>query len=141
MEFIRLFVTIFLMFSMSILNAAPRYSETKIINYAKSLDVARLDPKLQSQSLDGWLRHGPAKIQELEWKIANCCNCDRNDGRLCVKFIFQRAIGIDGYGMLIVGDTFHGIRGEPVLESLATEIYEPGNLSELPKFFELQEET
>ena len=92
------------------------YTDDQVLQYAKSIDVAKLDPILPSQPLEEWLVRGPAQIDELNWWVSRDCDLkdakpDRNgDLPLCVKIPFRRG-NVSGIGMLRVGTLKHGIIG------------------------------
>jgi hypothetical protein len=54
------------------LTASARVTEQQVVRYAKALDVAKLDPTLSSQRLDGWLRSGPARLDAVKWEMSDC---------------------------------------------------------------------
>ena len=94
------------------------YIEDQVLHYAKTIDVAKLDPTLPSQPLEEGLLRGPAQIDELNWWVSRDCDLkdampDRNgDLPLCVKIPFRRG-NVSGIGMLRVGTLKHGIIGKP----------------------------
>src|SRR5262249_19046173 len=94
------------------------YTDDDVLNYAKSIDVAKLDSTLSSQRLDEWLRHGPARIDTLNWFVSRDCDlkCPEADAdgdlSLCVKVGFRRR-NIIGFGVLKVGTLKHGVGGQP----------------------------
>jgi hypothetical protein len=128
----RLFVFVSLLLVMGWGDAAL-CSDTASIDYAKAVDVATLDPALPSQPLDLWLRSGAAPFDDLQWKVGNCCNCDRRDERLCVRFTFAKA-GVNGSGTLVIGTRKGGVKGSPRLETLEVPpVTTLRRLSDLPR--------
>src|SRR5689334_4898370 len=71
-----------------------RYSDDELVLYAKSIDVAKLDSTLSSRPLEEWLLRGPARIDEVYWRVK--IDCDLKDPEpdtsgdypLCVKIGF-----------------------------------------------------
>jgi hypothetical protein len=104
----------------SCLAAKARYSEKQVINYAKALDVTKLDPTLSSQRLDEWIRSGPAHLGMVTWEMSDC---DLKGGDpnipapLCVKIRFNRD-GVGGWVIITVGTFRDGIKGEPRVEDI-----------------------
>ena len=108
-------------------------STRTVVAYARSLDVATLDHGLSSQPLAQWLER-EAHLRNVNWSVSNCCDCDTDDGRLCVRFAFDDD-GVQGVGIVKLGSRKHGIEGSPHLESLEVgPVWDPNmKLSELPK--------
>jgi hypothetical protein len=133
----------------ALISSAPAqeqsYTEDELVRYAKSIDVAKLDSTLPSQPLEEWLRRGPARIDELNWRIS--LDCDLKDQKpdaegdlpLCVKVGFRRG-SIAGFGVLTVGTRKLGIKGPPVFEYL--DVLSPSpvenydRLSEFPRYLD-----
>jgi hypothetical protein len=113
--------------------SSPRQPGTPgVVGYAKNIDVHRLDPTLQPQALEDWLRRWPA-LGSVRWRVSNCCDCDLDDGGICVKFMFAND-GVDGSGMLWLGTRSAGLAASPRLVSLDVQPFGRGAaLSELPK--------
>jgi len=91
----------------------------KVVTYGRLIDVRTLDPSLPSQSLDEWLRVGPARMTRVDWTISDCDlkpsdNVDEHNP-LCVKFVFNRSKA-SGFGVIRVGTIRQGIVGSPRLE-------------------------
>jgi hypothetical protein len=116
--------------SFMVLNAAAfsaalgqSYTDGAVLQYARSIDVAKLDSTLSSQRLEDWLLRGPAKIDTLNWYISR--DCDLKDPEpdadgdlpLCVKLGFRRG-NTTGFGVLRVGTIKHGVSGQPAFEYL-----------------------
>jgi hypothetical protein len=133
-----------------VLSAAPfspaqvqSYTDDAVLQYAKSIDVAKLDSTLSSQRLENWLLRGPARITELNWNVSR--NCDLKvpepdadgDLPLCVKLGFRRG-NITGFGVLRVGTLKRGMSGQPtflyldVLRPFSVGSYD--KLSDFPRF-------
>src|SRR5437660_11965832 len=60
----------------SLLTLMPTHAQTnardqRMINYAKGVDVSRLDPNLRKQSFDPWIRSLIGNARQ-EWKIEDC---------------------------------------------------------------------
>jgi hypothetical protein len=99
------------------------YSDETVLQYAKSIDVAKLDSTLSSQRLEDWLLRGPARIDELNWNIRR--DCDLKDPQpdadgdlpLCVKVGFRRG-NSSGFGVLRVGTLKRGVTGQPAFQYL-----------------------
>jgi hypothetical protein len=121
------------------------YTDDAVLQYAKSIDVAKLDSTLSSQRLEDWLLRGPARIDELYWNISQ--NCDLKDLEpdadgdlpLCVKLGLRRR-SITGFGVLRVGTLKHGVSGQPALQYL--DVLRPfsvgsyDKLSDFPRFLD-----
>lgn len=110
-----------------------------VVDYAKKLNVADLDPTLDRADLESWLRTGPAHLQTIRWGASDCDLKDPPDHPLCVEFGFARD-DIGGWGMITVGTIEQGIDGPPYLEYVvvmytagAPKIFRVASkLSELP---------
>ena len=50
----------------------PAYDEAKVVAYAKTIDIAQLDPTLESESFEKWLRLGSAHMEKLQWSMSDC---------------------------------------------------------------------
>jgi len=121
------------------------YTDDAVLQYAKSVDVAKLDSTLSSQRLEDWLLRGPARIDELYWNISQ--NCDLKypepdadgDLPLCVKLGFRRG-STTGFGVLKVGTLKHGVSGQSAFQYL--DVLRPfsvgsyDKLSEFPRFLD-----
>lgn len=121
------------------------YTDEAVLQYAKSLDVAKLDSTLSSQGLEDWFLRGPARIEELYWNISP--NCDLKDPApdadgdlpLCVKVGFRRG-NTTGFGVLRVGTLKHGVSGQPAFQYL--DVLRPcsvgsyDKLSDFPRFLD-----
>lgn len=119
---------------------------SKVIAYAKQLDVSRLDPTLPKRPLDQWMRDSGAPADATHWDFVS--NCDlkgaETNTRPCVQFtILHGTAGIRG--LIEVGTMGDGVTGEPRLINLrlmtglaheykGTESAE--KLSELPRLVE-----
>jgi hypothetical protein len=96
------------------------YTEDQVIEYAKSLDIATLDPSLTAQHLEEWLRSGPPQVQVLRWTVADTCDLkpfDSDSGSdypLCAKIWLRRG-NVEGFFLVQVGTLRRGIEGHPRL--------------------------
>ena len=120
-------------------------SDDTVLQYAKSIDVAKLDSTLSSQRLEDWLLRGPARIDELHWSISRDCDLkDRQpdadgDLPLCVKIGFRRG-NTTGFGVLRVGTLKHGVTGQPAF--LYLDVFRPfpvgsyETLSDFPRYLD-----
>jgi hypothetical protein len=107
--------TLFLLAASSTL-AQHRFTEKQVIDYAKSIDVKKLDPSLPSQRLEDWLQSGPPQAH-IRWTVADTCDNKpfRNDDfPLCAKIWFSRS-GEAGSLLIQVGRLHKGIVGTPQL--------------------------
>jgi hypothetical protein len=121
------------------------YTEDEVLRYAKSVDVAKLDSTLPSQPLEEWLLRGPARIDELYWRVS--LDCDLKDPKpdaggdlpLCVKVGFRRG-NTTGFGLLTVGTRKSGIKGQPALQYLDVvfpfSVGDYDKLSEFPRYLD-----
>jgi len=121
------------------------YTDDQVLQYAKSVDIAKLDSTLPSQPLEEWLLHGPARIDELNWQISRDCDLQdpqpdaEGDLPLCVKVGFRRG-NITGFGVLTVGTRKSGIKGQPMFQYLdvlsPTPVGNYDKLSEFPHYLD-----
>ena len=108
------------------LTGQPKPDAREAVSYAKSLDVATLDKTLPSQRLEDWLRHGPAHLDKVRWRISRDCDLkpdvhvSKDASPLCVKFGFSRS-AVSGWGILSIGTLAKGIGGHPRLEYVAVQ--------------------
>lgn len=124
---------------------AQSSTDDAVLQYAKSIDVAKLDSTLSSQRLEDWLLHGPAKIDELNWYVSQDCDlkCPAPDANgdlpLCVKIGFRRG-NTTGFGVLRVGTLEHGVGGQAAFQYL--DVFRPfsvgsyDKLSDFPRFLD-----
>jgi hypothetical protein len=119
-------------------NAAT--GDEAILERAKAIDVARLDPTLQPRGLDEWLRLGPPRLEKLDWHVNQGCDLKATGPEpaegypLCVRLSFSRG-GVSGSSLIRVGTTKKGIEGEPRFEYAVVHtdlFHEVRKLSELP---------
>jgi hypothetical protein len=99
--------------------------EKKMLNYARTLDVQKLDRTLPSQSFEDWLRSGPAHIEAVDWRVS--LDCDLKDPEfefpnpadwpICVQFDFARG-DVGEFALMIIGTRGKGISGSPRLDDL-----------------------
>jgi hypothetical protein len=112
---------------------------SKVIAYAKQLDVNRLDSTLPKQPLDHWMRDSGAPASATKWVLSDC---DLKDpappAPLCVKFeVRQGRASI--LGLIKVGTQHDGVTGQPrflglgLTIGLAEYLESADNLSELPR--------
>lgn len=91
------------------------YTSKSVIRYAKTLDVAELDPKLPRQTLDNWLRGASLRLDRVGWVVSDCDlkpPADAVDWPICAKFWFRRRThDAGGWGLVQVGTTKKGISG------------------------------
>jgi len=121
------------------------YTEDEVLRYAKSVDVAKLDSTLPLQPLEEWLLRGPARIEELYWRLS--LDCDLKDPKpdadgdfpLCVKIGFRRG-NASGFGLLTVGTRKSGVKGQPALQYLSVlvpfSVGDYDKLSEFPRYLD-----
>lgn len=121
------------------------YTDDEVLQYAKSVDVAKLDSTLSSQRLEDWFLRGLARIDELNWYVSRDCDLKvpepdaDGDLPLCVKLGFRRG-NMTGFGMLRVGTLKHGLGGQPsflyldVLRPFSVGSYD--KLSDFPRFLD-----
>jgi hypothetical protein len=96
-------------------------SRRRVIAYAKSLDVKKLDPSLSSERLDGFLRRALPSVP-LRWVSSDCENKPPSfprpaDTPLCAS-VFAN---IGGRGLrlhIVVGTHSQPISGTPRIEKL-----------------------
>jgi hypothetical protein len=120
------------------------YTDEAVLQYAKSIDVAKFDSTLSSQRLEDWLLRGPARIDELYWNISQ--NCDLKDLEpdadgdlpLCVKLGFRRG-STTGFGVLRVGTLKHGVSGQPALQYL--DVLRPFSVGSYDKLIDQTQNT
>lgn len=91
------------------------YTSKRVIRYAKTLDVAELDPKLPRQPLDNWLQGASLRLDTVRWAVSDCDlkpPVGEVDWPLCAKFWFRRRThDAGGWGLVQVGTTKKGITG------------------------------
>jgi hypothetical protein len=57
--------------TLAVTHAQTNTRDQRMINYAKSVDVSRLDPNLRKQRFDPWIRSLIGNARQ-EWKIEDC---------------------------------------------------------------------
>jgi hypothetical protein len=133
--------------SSSLVAQQSRVTEQQVINYAKAIDVAKLDPKLTSQRLDKWLQSGPVHVDRVRWERSECDlkpvpAISNYVAPLCAKVRFFRG---DCWGWIIItiGTFRDGITGTPHLEYISAEVGQNFNnplgsnkLSDLPELLD-----
>src|SRR3989442_1000703 len=75
---ILLFSSILVAFGFGGISAQPGARDRRIISFARSLDVARLDHRLPHQSFDKWLRSVVGADARIEWDVDDCGEQDGN---------------------------------------------------------------
>jgi len=109
------------------------YTSKGVIRYAKTLDVAKLDPTLSHQPLDRWLQGASLRLDTVRWAVSDCDFKPSNDDvdwPLCAKFWFRRRThDAGGWGLLQVGTTKKGITGAARLRMVVVS-----GISQIGKF-------
>jgi hypothetical protein len=126
----------------------PVLDEARVIDYAKAIDVIRLDSSLPSRSLDEWLRLGPPRLEALQWSNDNCelkpdYPAPPEGFPLCARIAFRRG-QVGGWMLVRVGTTRDGIVEPPrflrgtvaVKSSNGIEYDKTEKLSDLPALIE-----
>jgi hypothetical protein len=118
------------------------FTDKRVIEYAKSIDVQTLDPSLLSQRLEDWLQIGPPHAHIESWRVSDTCDLKPDspgaDYPLCAKISFDRN-GQRGIFLVQVGTNREGIAGRPqvygnidVFEGLFVSTGGAERLSDLP---------
>ena len=120
----------------TMLNAAV-YSDTAVIDYARHLDVSKLDARLSARGLEEWLKEGPAHVDQVTWSISDCdlrSNSEKPTSKrtLCVRFGFRRG-ATGGWGIVTVGSVAKGIQGQPRFESAQVTCGPPNQIGRTTK--------
>ena len=123
----------------------PAYDEAKVVAYAKTIDIAQLDPTLESESFEKWLRLGSAHMEKLQWSMSDCDlkpdYVEPPDGYpLCTRVAYQRG-RVAGWIIVTIGTTRKGIVGPPRFEyavvstpaSAGMKVEDAEKLAELPQ--------
>jgi hypothetical protein len=115
---------IFLALLVSFFALAPAPAQTntrdqRMINYAKSIDVSRLDPSLHGQTLDGWIRSLIGNARQ-EWKVEDCgtqigVQSYDADPPICGKLYSQLADGRVLRVWIAIGSHKTGTKAPPIL--------------------------
>ncbi len=134
-----------LMLTVPCRSVTPAYDEAKVVGYAKTIDIAQLDPRLESESFEKWLRLGPAHIEKLEWSMSDCdlkpdCVEPPDGYPLCTRVVYQRG-RVAGWIIVTIGTTRKGIVGLPRFEyavvstpaSAGMKVEDAEKLAELPQ--------
>jgi len=120
----------------------PVPTEAELIAYTKAIDVSKLDPALPSQTLEEWLRVGPARVKVDIWK-ADISSCgDKPDGEeppegfdLCAEVFFHKN-GVSEHMIITLGTSRKGIVDPPKFKYAMVGAYPDWEivhqLSELP---------
>ena len=131
------------LFVAPLLAEAQNRSVEPIINYAKRLDVSRLDARLAGQRFGDWVEKVIAPGAEVKWEANDCGEqtgspADKNRSiPLCagvdVKFADGRTFSL----LIAVGTQGKGIKGRPVfwfgLVQIEGQSIVVNKLSELPE--------
>jgi hypothetical protein len=96
----------------------PAHWEKEAVVYAKAVDVASLDERLQSQPLVKWLQAGPAEGASIRWRATACGlkhagKAPAGGWPLCVEFIYVVPDDVSIWGSVEVGTLAKGIVGPP----------------------------
>jgi len=112
---------------------------SKVIAYAKQIDVSRLDSTLAKQQLGQWMQASGAPASATQWVLSDCDLKDPEPpAPLCVKFGVKQGRGTV-VGMIEVGTQRDGVTGQPRLLGRfltigrAEYLESANNLSELPR--------
>jgi hypothetical protein len=136
------------LFVAPLLAEAQSRSVEPVINYAKRLDVSRLDGRLTSQRYGDWVEKVVAPGAEIKWEANDCGEqtgspADRNRAiPLCAGVQARLADGRVVSLQIAVGTQSKGINGRPVFRFGLIE--QPGQsvvvnkLSELPGLLKSQ---
>lgn len=94
-----------------------RIGHASVTEYARRIDVARLDSSLASQPLDEWLRHDAARGVEVRWRQTECglkhVGAEPAEGwPLCADFMFEQS-GVSVRASIVVGTIRDGVKGQP----------------------------
>ena len=93
--------------------------ESDIVQYARHVDVSKLDSSLSAGRLDEWIADGPPRITNAEW-TADCDlkgDTDEPKGQspVCAKVKFKRN-AVWGWMIIVVGTNQSGIGSHPVFK-------------------------
>ena len=124
-------------------------TEPKLIAYAKSLDVSRLDPTLPKQPLEKWLSAQGIAEDKLLWRRSDCdlmpnVKKPEEPRSLCVEFVISVTSNAGVFGKIFVGTDQKGIDGPPKFGGIhmmkgpptALQFDNAERLSELPRLIE-----
>lgn len=108
------------MFAPSCKSGIVASDETTAVAYAKMIDVSTLDPALESQPLEEWLRVGPAPMERIEWQMSDCdLKPDYKEPAegypLCVRVPYQRG-RVSGWMVITIGTKRKGVGKPPRFE-------------------------
>jgi hypothetical protein len=89
---------------------------SKVIAYAKQLDVSRLDPTLPKRPLDQWMRDSGAPANATRWDFVPTCDLKGADASTppCVQFTILHG-NAAVRGLIQVGTQGEGMTAEPPL--------------------------
>jgi hypothetical protein len=120
--------------------------DSKLIAYAKNLDVSRLDPTLPKQTLEKWLAAQGIADDKLVWERSDCDlmpNFDKPEEPrpLCVRLLVSVRQDAGVITMILVGTEQKGIDGPPKVRTMYTikgpptglQFDNAERLSELPR--------
>lgn len=144
------YVALFACVAAPSLVASDPYDEKRVVAYAKSIDVSKLDSALPSQGLEDWLHAGPPRAEKVEWRLSEDCDLKADDGGpkehrpLCVKLTFHRTPTVAGWALLKIGTRGKGINGPPHFEYAVVQAASPPalagrvakKLSDIPKLMD-----
>jgi hypothetical protein len=112
---------------------------SKVIAYAKQIDVSSLDSTLPKQQLDQWMQASGAPASATQWVLSDCDVKDPEPpAPLCVKFGFTQGSGTV-VGLIEVGTQRDGVTGAPRFLGMfltigrAEYLESADNLSTLPR--------
>jgi hypothetical protein len=122
----------------------PVSDEATVVDYARTVDVARLDSSLPSQSLDEWLRLGPPHLETLQWRKDSCelkpdYPAPPEGYPICPRIAFRRG-RVGGWMLVRVGNTRDGIVEPPqfLRGTVAVKSSDGVEYENAPKLSELQ---
>jgi hypothetical protein len=112
---------------LSFSTSGQQRDDAQVVEYAKGIDVARLDANLPNQRLEDWITATLTPDKSIVWRKSDCgLKPDQREPReaapLCADFIV--ALDDTGvWGKIVVGTHQKGIQGEPHVHgvSLLTE--------------------
>jgi len=94
------------------------HNDQQAIEYAQSLDIAKLDSTLSSQRLAAWLSTGVPQLNQLSWGTSPNCgqkvvshDVPNSELPFCVKVEFTRS-HVQGWLLIVVGTIGSGPSGQ-----------------------------
>jgi hypothetical protein len=103
----------------------PAFRPEQAIDYAKQIDVSKLDSKLPSEGLAHWISARFSPKADVIWRTGTCDLRPEYpppvDGNpLCVEFLFEVGrLGV--WGHIIVGTLERGVTGAPKFDRVSVE--------------------